>query len=214
MKQRRPLPSPSERIVKAAIRLFAKNGFSGTTTKKIAAAARMNEALIFRHFPTKQDLYAAIIQQKIDADPLLGATDDTALTDESDEAALRSLGLRMFELVERDPDFVRLLYFSALEGHKLSTMFFDTYVQRLNRIVSERIECGEQRGEIRQVNAYLAARAFIGMTAHYLLVRELFAPKQEEFSKQEVVDTFVGIFLRGVTQSGKGSSPKAVRKRE
>ena len=44
-------------ILLAAIPLFAKNGFNGTTTKQIAAAARVSEALIYRHFPSKESIY-------------------------------------------------------------------------------------------------------------------------------------------------------------
>lgn len=47
-------------IVEAALPLFARNGFDGTTTKEIAEAAAVSEALLFKHFPTKAALYGAI----------------------------------------------------------------------------------------------------------------------------------------------------------
>src|SRR4051794_12414632 len=51
-------------ILEVAIDLFSKRGFGGTTTKQIAEAAQVSEAIIFRHFATKQDLYAAILDFK------------------------------------------------------------------------------------------------------------------------------------------------------
>src|ERR1700722_4656225 len=48
-------------LLEIAIDLFAKKGFAGTTTREIALAAGVTEAIIFRHFATKQDLYAAIL---------------------------------------------------------------------------------------------------------------------------------------------------------
>ncbi len=48
------------RIVEAALPLFARKGFAGTTTKEIAEAAEVSEALLFKHFPTKAALYGAI----------------------------------------------------------------------------------------------------------------------------------------------------------
>src|SRR5919206_4747957 len=51
-------------IVRVAMRLFSERGFRGTTTKEIAQAAGVSEAIIFRHFATKEDLYSAIIDLK------------------------------------------------------------------------------------------------------------------------------------------------------
>jgi|SRR5579859_1321683 AcrR family transcriptional regulator len=48
------------RIVEAALPLFARKGFAGTTTKEIAEAAEVSEALLFKHFPTKAALYESI----------------------------------------------------------------------------------------------------------------------------------------------------------
>jgi len=49
-------------IVMAAVPLFACKGFAGTTTREIAEAAGISEALLFKHFPSKQTLYAEILQ--------------------------------------------------------------------------------------------------------------------------------------------------------
>src|SRR2546423_9486631 len=51
-------------IAQVAMRLFSERGFRGTTTKEIAQAAGVSEAIIFRHFATKDDLYTAIIDLK------------------------------------------------------------------------------------------------------------------------------------------------------
>src|SRR3982074_829078 len=50
-------------IVDAAVPLFARKGFAGTTTRELAGAAGISEALLFRHFPSKQLLYREILQQ-------------------------------------------------------------------------------------------------------------------------------------------------------
>src|SRR5579862_464998 len=158
-----------QRILNAAVTLFAEKGFNGTTTRTIARAANVNEALIFRHFPTKQDLYVAIIQEKIEHQSRRNLVDAAAATDPDDAAVFRRIALGMFETVEADPEFLRLLYFSALEGHELSKLFFDSYVQRLQTLLQERVRSGTDSGRFRQIDPYLAARAFLGMFANYLL---------------------------------------------
>jgi AcrR family transcriptional regulator len=47
-------------IIKAVRRVFAEKGFDGTTTKALAEAAGVSEALLFRHFPTKEALFVAM----------------------------------------------------------------------------------------------------------------------------------------------------------
>ena len=49
-----------EAIVKAVLPLFARNGFAKTTTKQLAGAAGVSEALLYKHFPSKETLYARI----------------------------------------------------------------------------------------------------------------------------------------------------------
>jgi AcrR family transcriptional regulator len=58
-------------ILGAAKRCFARNGFAGTTTKSVAAAAAISEALLFKHFPSKAALYAEILAEECQADPVL-----------------------------------------------------------------------------------------------------------------------------------------------
>ena len=47
-------------IIKAVRRVFAEKGFDGTTTRELAVAAGVSEALLFKHFPNKEALYSAM----------------------------------------------------------------------------------------------------------------------------------------------------------
>lgn len=58
-------------IVEAAMPLFARKGFAGATTKEIARAAGVSEALVFQHFPSKAALYQEILRQGCLGDPAL-----------------------------------------------------------------------------------------------------------------------------------------------
>src|SRR3989442_14798026 len=49
-----------EAIVTAALPLFARKGFGNTTTRELAEEAGVAEALIYKHFPSKESLYAEI----------------------------------------------------------------------------------------------------------------------------------------------------------
>lgn len=68
-------------ILGAAKRCFSRHGFAGTTTRSVAAAAAISEALLFKHFPSKAALYAEILAEECEADPelaqLLGQSPST-----------------------------------------------------------------------------------------------------------------------------------------
>ena len=65
-------------LIVAAASLFAAKGFNGTTTKEIAKAAGVSEALVFKYFPTKRTLYAAILAEKVTVTELLEAVEAAA----------------------------------------------------------------------------------------------------------------------------------------
>src|SRR2546426_7184448 len=65
-------------IIAAAAALFAAKGFNGTTTREIAKAAGVSEALVFKYFPTKRTLYAAILAEKGTVNELLEAVEAAA----------------------------------------------------------------------------------------------------------------------------------------
>lgn len=51
-----------EAIVEAVQDVFAEKGFEGTTTRDLAKAAGVSEALLYKHFPSKESLYAAMLE--------------------------------------------------------------------------------------------------------------------------------------------------------
>src|SRR5262245_21160106 len=100
-----------QQILDVAVALFSQKGFRGTTTREIALAAGVNEAIIFRHFATKSDLYAAIIDQKASSPEiaaLQGSLDD-AMRAKDDREVFETLAFRVLEFHERDDSAMRLL---------------------------------------------------------------------------------------------------------
>jgi AcrR family transcriptional regulator len=189
-----------QEILIAAMELFAKKGFRGTTTRDLASEADVNEAIIFRHFNNKEELYTAILEYKVgeaqtprmeELERLMKGTDD--------EAVFTALGRAFMERHEKDSTFIRLLLFSALEGHQLSEMFIASMTARkpFSNYIQKRIN----EGAFRPMNPMLAARAFFGMFSSFLMWQEIFGfKKTQPYDREEVVRTFVSIFLKGMTK--------------
>jgi len=59
---RLPFDQRRQAIVDAVRGVFAENGFHGTTTRELAKTAGVSEALLYKHFPSKESLYAAMLE--------------------------------------------------------------------------------------------------------------------------------------------------------
>jgi AcrR family transcriptional regulator len=188
-------------ILAAAMELFAQKGFRGTTTRDLATQAEVNEAIIFRHFKTKEELYSAIIESKAGEDRTarLEELERLAASATDDDNFFRTVGRQFLQKHEQDTTFFRLLLFSALEGHQLSDMFAASLTAR--NPVANYIQRRIDEGAFRQLDAQLAARSLFGMFASFILWQEIFGwKKTQSYDREQVVDTFVSIFLKGITK--------------
>jgi AcrR family transcriptional regulator len=198
MSERLKASERREQIVHAAVELFSRKGFRGTTTREIAESVGISEAALFKYFATKEELYSAIIEAKSQTEEVI-AKAAAAAARQDDAGVFREVSLHFLEQIQCDPTLMRLLLFSALEGHELSEMFFSSRVRRLHEFLADYIRAGTGTGRFRALDPLLAARAFLGMVFHNLLIHELFGVKREPgHGVRDVVETFVSLFLRGL----------------
>ena len=186
-------------IIEAATSLFAAKGFTGTKTREIAKRAGVSEALVFKHFPTKGDLYAAILAEQSPVPQLLAEIKELAAKREDEQVFM----LIANTIVRRapTPNLMRLLLFSALEEHKLSDMFFQNHVRMFYDFLAGYIEQRIREGAFRPVAPLLAARAFMGMLIYHRLLSQLFRVTVSN-KPEEIVSTFVTVFLDGLRVNG------------
>jgi AcrR family transcriptional regulator len=184
-------------IVEAACKLFADKGFRGATTRELAAAVGVTEPVLYEHFKTKRDLYSAIIESKArQGIESVQALSERYANSNDDTGFFKALGMNIIDFYTHDPDVVRLLLYSNLEGHELKDLFHERGAFCFG-VVSRHIERRIQEGAIRPVDPVLAARAFFGMVAHYALTGLVFGFAPIAKSTEEVIDEMVDIFMAG-----------------
>lgn len=187
------------------MQLFAEKGFRGATTRELAAAVGVSEPVLYQHFGAKSDLYSAIIET-ICAEGQKETDDALATYSESgdDERFFQTLGAAILKWYEERPEVVRLLLYSALEGHELRDRFVERQVSVLYQILNDYMERRIQQGAFRQVDAYLAARAFAGMFAHQGMATTIFGIKKLSGDHEAIARSLVELFLNGVRAKGAG----------
>lgn len=194
-------------ILQVAISLFSQHGFKGTTTKEIAKAAGVSEAIIFRHFSTKDELYGAILGNKACHDEMKFPWEENsvlmdAMQRKDDYAFFYNMALNSLNKQQADVGFMRLLFYSALEEHALAERFFDEFVSRVYEFVSGYIAERQKDGVFREVNPRIVVRSFMGMLIHHSLNNTLWDKRRRllNISNEEAAASFAEILLKGISK--------------
>ena len=202
--RRIPAAARKASIIRSAAALFAEKGFNGTKTREIAERAGVSEALIFKHFPSKEDLYAAILAEKSPVPGLLEKI--KALAEQRRDGEVFTTIAETIVGGAPDQNLMRLIFFSALESHEMSDMFFQNHIRHFYDVLASYIELRINDGAFQPVEPLVAARAFMGMLIYHRLLSVLFrVPLTQE--PQEIVCTFVKVFMDGLK-----AQPKQVKK--
>jgi AcrR family transcriptional regulator len=161
------------RILDSAAALFAKSGFSGTVTHEISHLAGVNESTLFRHFPSKLELYIATL------DSILG---DVRLTEDSiGQIRKASSGCTALDnalgavtlAFEKDPLLHRLVQFGMLELPEQIQLLLRRHLYELVEQVSQHLEPWIEHGRA-NLRAKTIVLTFLAAVMNYRLVAEAF----------------------------------------
>jgi TetR/AcrR family transcriptional regulator len=202
-------------LLRVAVESFARNGFSGTKTRDIAAAAGVSEAILFRHFASKEDLYHAILDEHESA---LGGErwleEMHVLAERRDDRGLfRHMAGQFIRSFREDIAFHRLLLYAALDGHLLANLFHERFGLPMGGFLERYITHRQKEGAFRECEPAAAALFVIGTTIHYAMARYIFGATKLAFPEEVMVDQLVGLILGGLEkQPSEGVKPKERKK--
>jgi len=156
-------------IVTVARKLFARAGYRSTTTRELATAAGISDALMYRYFEGKDDILRAVIDQGIAAftamGPAAAAGAQMPLTER-----LIDLGRRFLATVSDQRDLLVLLIaeHQLLSEDPRFVTFVDLAASGLGAELAARAQAGEIRSDL---NGYLFARSFMGALVAFVLLQ-------------------------------------------
>jgi AcrR family transcriptional regulator len=143
-------------ILGAAKRCFARNGFAGTTTKSVAAAASISEGLLFKHFPSKAALYAEILAEECEADPdlahLLGQEPSTATLVELVKGMVGHFLQVSDGPDEEEAQRIRLMANSHLDDGEFARLLYNKVEGLIGSVFCASIESAVEAGDAEQIS--------------------------------------------------------------
>jgi AcrR family transcriptional regulator len=167
-------PSSREKILDTAEALFARHGYDGTGLREVARRSGLSKSALFHHFPSKLELYAAVLER------ILGDLCEAVARLPQDDGALARLRAFVEAVVAalagsptRAPLLLRALFEGQVLDDARASAESDALLARILGVATGVIEQGVASGELRAVPAAHALQALIGMLVYHFASGEL-----------------------------------------
>lgn len=209
--QRRDSQLKIKAILKAATKLFLRDGFAATSMDAIALAANVSKRTVYGHFGNKKDLFAAIIRD-LCSDVL---PPFTALPDNSEdvEDRLTRIGVAFLTRVYAQEQ-IRLFRTVVTESRiypEIGEMMFEGPISRSNHVIADYLREMQARRKIELDDADLAAVQFLGMLKTDIHIRLLFNQKLklDQADIENIARRSARLFLYGAQPKKAGNAKAA-----
>lgn len=184
------------RILKTAERLFARQGFDGTTTRDLAQAAGVAEGTLFRYFENKKAILIEVATQgwvEILTDLL------TEFSEMGSYKAVAQVMRRRMLNMHQNADMLRVCFMEAQFHPDLRDRIQSEVINKMSDVAEAFFQTAMDQGIYRPMNPKIVARVFLGMFAVAGFSDEtIMEPTASPQAMQEMAEGLADIFLNGV----------------
>jgi AcrR family transcriptional regulator len=185
-----------EHILETALKLFARHGFDGTSTKQIAQAAGIAEGLIFHYFPSKDDLLNAVLETRHsfigELRGLLEGAEQKSVAE-----VLHELATGWLSTLRREKEITLVLFSTAQTNPKVGAALralIAEGVSRLSTYLSVRVSTGELRKDLPVENS---AQMFFSSLMIFFLVNNNLSSSEWETRSAAFVRDLLAVWMDG-----------------
>jgi AcrR family transcriptional regulator len=201
----RPPPPETEtrtRILKSALRLFAKLGYDGTTTRDLAESAGIAEGTLFRHFPNKKAILIEVATQgwvELLTDLL------TELSEMGSYKAVAQVMRRRMLNLHKNADMLKVCFMEAQFHPDLRDRIQLEVIDKMTDVAEVFFQSAMDQGIYRRMNPKIVARVFLGMFAVAGFSQDtIMGEGASPAEMQEMAEGLADIFLNGVLVKNEG----------
>jgi AcrR family transcriptional regulator len=183
-------------IVDVARRLFAEAGYRTTTTRQLARAAGVSDALMYRHFEGKDEVLRAVVDQGLAGFAAMGEAAGLG-RDQPLAERLTILGAAFLEVLHAQVDLLVLFVseHQLLADDARLVAFIDLAASGLAAELAERAAAGELRNDI---DGYLFARSFMGSLVSFVILQNaLGMDRVRPVDAADYLAGLVDLYVRG-----------------
>ena len=199
-KWRRQPDERPEQICRAALDVFAENGFKAATMQEIAEAAGITKGTIYLYFPSKEALFIATLraqfQDMLDLLPALSFDGS-----EAPEAVAQRLAKAYLNVMMK-PEIAKAIPLVIGEYNHmpvLKQLYFEEILEKADLPLAQLLQLGQSLGLVRHVDTQVAARGILGAFFAFVLTQEVLgAQEHTPMTKELIVETMITTFFRGL----------------
>lgn len=176
----------ADKIVQAAGRLFAYQGYHGTTTRQIAHLANVSENTIFRHFDHKEDLFWSALQSHLASLELDRSLFEKIAKCEPPEIILPTILELLTNTASYRPELLRLIAIAFLEMHPKAETFIRDHFSPAISAISRYLEINIKGGRLRSLDSTTLTVALTMTTLTYAGISRLIDKNRPILNAHEV----------------------------
>lgn len=194
-------PATRERIIEAAMKVFARDGLHRATTRIIAEEAGVNEVTLFRHFQNKDGLLSAVMIQAVLSHAKDGIGEEAEWTGDLKKNLLR-FAKGFYAMMARDEAFLRTMVGEAKRYPDHAQKVIMEAVRPVRARFIANLEAARKAGKIRKgLDLGIAADSFTGMLFGGML--KITANCNEGYTPEQYVATCVDVFAAGLAPTSR-----------
>jgi AcrR family transcriptional regulator len=187
-----------EQIIEAALRVFARKGFYGSTNKDIAKEAGITPGLIYHYFESKEELLKAAIENHSPVG-LIHTLPEQVL-DQPPDIFLRFMAQKLLEITEGEQFVLLLRVFlpEVIYNPGIST-FNLAAIHEVSGFLVNYLEAKMESGELRRSDASLSLQVFTGSLFAFVIRRQiLHDPFALQYTREQIAEVVVNTVLDGM----------------
>jgi AcrR family transcriptional regulator len=186
-----------QKIQQAALKLFTKQGFHGTTVREIARAARVSMGKLYLYYPTKEDIFIGLVQQMEEKMEAIRREEILPLMASPEPENLRKLGMAVGRVVRANLDYWRLMYVDVVEfRHKHFIHSFQKVAAELRAYARGLFQTAPTPFHAGIDPGFAYTTLYLQILT-YFLAEELFGAKRHlGVSDEEAVEHFVRLYTK------------------
>lgn len=202
-RERRKQDRPGE-LLEAALSLFVEKGYAATRVEEVAARAGVSKGTLFLYFPSKQELFKAVVRANLVASVTQGAAEVAQFKGNTGEL-LEWMMLQWWHRygATQASGISKLVMSEARNFPDLAIFFRNEVIEPAHALVRNALQRGIDRGDFRPVKVELALHSVMSSLLFLVMWKHSMGPccpSHEQIDPEAFISQHARLLVRGLSQ--------------